>query len=512
MNKDSLIERPDYIPYSELSDWLDSNLCLNELLYPTGNSGSNNNNNNSSSSNNNSSNNFSTVSPLYSTNSTSTSTLTSTGLVGLLSPKYASTVLPTSSYENENSNVSTSSQSDGIYVQDQKPSRTIVSHSSLCNTKPTVIAGCNTTVMYLSIADDLIKNKNSKFDDNNSNSNTDIDNNNSNSSNNINNNIKQRDENLMNVSDGGGGNSNGSGNSSERGGGGSGLYNSQSSSQSLLQSKKSTNSLSSVMSVSDQEILEQDVLGDNTDSNVESDSCMSEGGGNSSNENTSSSNNNNNNFKHSDSDRNNNGVRREKEMKNKIVSVQESCNKSDNEGGGGTGRRRGSNSLGAIETGRKGIGKDRNDADNELDDCESESEVGGEEFSISKPDDGVDELDALKGYSVRRRRRRRAFSVVGLVDLPHLSIISSQGAHMHYLSAYSCVSITNCNDCEIVIGAVSGAIVVHGCERIKLTVACRKLIIQNSLECELHIATLTPSVISGDSRSLSFGENHIHHI
>ena len=123
-------------------------------------------------------------------------------------------------------------------------------------------------------------------------------------------------------------------------------------------------------------------------------------------------------------------------------------------------------------------------------------------YSVTRIEDGVDGLDALKGYSARRRRKKRGASAA---CLPSLSITASQGGYMHFLSAYSCVSITNCSDCEIVVGAVSGAVVLNGCERIKLTVACKKLIVQNSLECDLSVATLSASVIAGDSRSLIFG-------
>jgi hypothetical protein len=59
------------------------------------------------------------------------------------------------------------------------------------------------------------------------------------------------------------------------------------------------------------------------------------------------------------------------------------------------------------------------------------------------------------------------------------------------------------------LGAVRGAVIIQGCERIVLTVACSKLVIQNSLECEINLASLTASVISGDSRSLTFGKSRV---
>ena len=451
LNSDNLVEKTDYIPYSELSEWLDTNLCLNELLYPTNNLGT-----------------FPAATPIYPTNSNSNSA----NLGGLLSPKFSSSVSTTSLYENESTNGNTTNNSDMMYAQDQKPSRTIVSYSTLCQTKPTAIIGCNTTIMFLTTADEMLNNKNGNNNDNN------------------NNNTRQYDENKMSVSEGDGLIIGSGSERSERG-----LYKSQS------QMRKSTASLSSVMSVSDQDQeLDSDAIGENTDSFVESDSAMSEGAGNGSVENASTSNN------HSDSD--NNYGRRNKDSKNKIIGTVESNNSSEGEGGErnerGTGRRFSNNGSGSRAAKRGGErSSERNYADNEID-CELDSE--GEELSVSKPDEGAEELDALKGFSTRRRRKRRASSIGGVGGLPHLSITSSQGAHLHFLSAYSCVSITNCSDCEIVIGAVRGAIIVQGCERIKLTVACRKLVVQNSLECELYVATLSPSVISGDSRSLSFGK------
>ena len=456
LNSDNLVERTDYIPYSELSEWLDTNLCLNELLYPNNNSGS-----------------FSAATPTYPTNSNSSSSSSSMNLGGLLSPKFSSNASTASLYENENTSGSTQNPSDTMFAQDQKPSRTIVSYSTLCQTKPTAIIGCNTTIMFLTTADEILNYKNNNNNDNSNNSST-----------------KQYDENNMSVSEGDGLTV---GNGSER--------NERSLYKSLSQSqlRKSTASLSSIMSVSDQE-LDSDVLGENTDSYVESDGAMSEDAGNGSIENTSIS------INHSDSD--NNYGRRNKDMKNKIVGTIDGNNSSEGEGNErierGTGRRFSNNGNGSRAPKRSSErSSERSDADNEID---RESESEGEEFNVSKPEEGAEELDALKRFSARRRRKRRASSVGGVAGLPHLTITSSQGAHLHFLSAYSCVSVTNCNDCEIVIGAVRGAVIVHGCERIKLTVACRKLVVQNSLECELYVATLSPSVISGDSRSLSFGK------
>ena len=47
--------------------------------------------------------------------------------------------------------------------------------------------------------------------------------------------------------------------------------------------------------------------------------------------------------------------------------------------------------------------------------------------------------------------------------------------------------------------------VVSGCERVRLTVACRKLIVMNCLECELNVSALSSSIMIGDCRAIVFG-------
>jgi hypothetical protein len=76
---------------------------------------------------------------------------------------------------------------------------------------------------------------------------------------------------------------------------------------------------------------------------------------------------------------------------------------------------------------------------------------------------------------------------------------------IYLLSPFTCMTITSCVDCEIVVGAVSGVILMSNCERVHLTATCRKLIVWNSHDCDVRLATLTPTIVSGDSRGLVFG-------
>jgi hypothetical protein len=76
---------------------------------------------------------------------------------------------------------------------------------------------------------------------------------------------------------------------------------------------------------------------------------------------------------------------------------------------------------------------------------------------------------------------------------------------IYLLSPFTCFTITSCVDCEIVVGAVSGVILMSNCERVHLTATSRKLIVWNSHDCDIRLATLTPTIVSGDCRGLVFG-------
>ena len=362
-----------YIPYSEVSEWLDSNLSQNDFSFPTMNA----------------------MSPAYSP------------AMGSVSPRFSQSSSPLGSCEElPNGNGSNSPNAHDLtilpYLLEVRPSRVINTISSLALSKPTVVMGCSTTIIHITVADER-PSINMKSD-------------------------HRTDDNLMNVSDEGRMNKG--------------------------MSRRSTTSLSSAMSLSDQD---QDIGGDNTDSYVESDGAMSEG---------------------------------------------LSADPTSEAVLGPTGAVAGDKHRLRKPDLPGGRNSDKSNADIESDDRDSDSGGEGESYSVTRVEDGVDGLDALKGYSARRRRKNKGASAG---CLPSLSVTASQGGYMHFLSAYSCVSITNCSDCEIVVGAVSGAVVLNSCERIKLTVACKKLIVQNCLECDLSVATLSASVIAGDSRSLIFG-------
>lgn len=111
----------------------------------------------------------------------------------------------------------------------------------------------------------------------------------------------------------------------------------------------------------------------------------------------------------------------------------------------------------------------------------------------------------LLEHSTSLQQRPHATLLHEIINLPQLFANYCLKSRIYALSAYYSASITGCSDCEIVLGAVFGAVIVSGCERVKVTAACRKLIVMNCLECEFQVATLTPSIIVGDCRSIVIG-------
>lgn len=92
--------------------------------------------------------------------------------------------------------------------------------------------------------------------------------------------------------------------------------------------------------------------------------------------------------------------------------------------------------------------------------------------------------------------------------LPQLHIEACTGATILLLAPFSTATVSNCVNCEIVIGAVSRVVHVIGCEGVKLTVASGKIMIRNCRDCVFSSASLSQIVISGDSRGLAFGPHN----
>lgn len=93
--------------------------------------------------------------------------------------------------------------------------------------------------------------------------------------------------------------------------------------------------------------------------------------------------------------------------------------------------------------------------------------------------------------------------------LPQLFVNYCFRSHLYLISPYYSASIVGCSNSDIIIGAVYGTIIVSGCDRMKLSGACRKLILVNCVDCEFSIATLSPTIIEGDCRNLIIGPHNL---
>lgn len=89
--------------------------------------------------------------------------------------------------------------------------------------------------------------------------------------------------------------------------------------------------------------------------------------------------------------------------------------------------------------------------------------------------------------------------------LPHLLIKGCTRATLYFLSPFSSAMIVDCMDCEIILGPMAGLAVLSNCVKCKISLICRKLLVKSCVDCTFFLASLAPSLIQGDSRSLHFG-------
>ena len=124
-----------------------------------------------------------------------------------------------------------------------------------------------------------------------------------------------------------------------------------------------------------------------------------------------------------------------------------------------------------------------------------------------KDSSGLSDIETEKGSSMGDREKPSMDVLVsgGQSDLPHLVIKGCTRSALYFLSPFSSASIIDCHDCEIIVGPVSGVVILSGCVKTKLSVLCRKLIVKSSFDCIFYLGTLSPTLINGDSHSLRFG-------
>lgn len=142
-----------------------------------------------------------------------------------------------------------------------------------------------------------------------------------------------------------------------------------------------------------------------------------------------------------------------------------------------------SSSAAALNTMKKSLAEDRMSMDTQ------EEEEDLSEYENNEEKEWTDAFPSMDSLSC----------------LPICWISDCSQTSLYLLCPYSSVTISNCQDVTIVLGAVGGAVVCQNCERVRISVACRKLVVSNCVDCEYNIATLTASIISSDCENLSFG-------
>lgn len=135
--------------------------------------------------------------------------------------------------------------------------------------------------------------------------------------------------------------------------------------------------------------------------------------------------------------------------------------------------------------------------------------VEGSSAAFSYEEFGDSKYDLSHDYKFRDLMQTEGINHPKLEQtLPQLFLSYYNRSKIYMISPYYGATITGCMDSDILIGAVYGAVIVNGCERVRLTVACRRLVVINCLECEFQVATLSPTVIIGDCRNLTIGPHN----
>jgi len=88
--------------------------------------------------------------------------------------------------------------------------------------------------------------------------------------------------------------------------------------------------------------------------------------------------------------------------------------------------------------------------------------------------------------------------------LHDVHVTDCSDAHIYLLQPFEHATISACTNCTIVVGAVAGLLHMVDCERIKITSAARRVLINNCFDLSHFIFTPSPSLLVGDNRSCQF--------
>lgn len=134
-----------------------------------------------------------------------------------------------------------------------------------------------------------------------------------------------------------------------------------------------------------------------------------------------------------------------------------------------------------------------------MDEINTSSHIPRTEYISHSQMDMLDPSAESELYNMLSKNDRSEFI------LPPIYLNSCVNARLYLLSPYHSASIKNCSDSDIVIGAVYGAVTISNCESLRVSVACRKLLIFNCVNCVFNLATLTTTIIAGDSKGVIIG-------
>jgi Tubulin binding cofactor C len=109
--------------------------------------------------------------------------------------------------------------------------------------------------------------------------------------------------------------------------------------------------------------------------------------------------------------------------------------------------------------------------------------------------------DASSGASEASGEPQMANAFMSNIRLHDAVISDCTDVHMYLLQPFEHVTIAACTGCTIVVGAVAGMLHVVDCEKTKITVAGRRVLVSNSCDVILNVFTPSPPLLVGDNRT-----------
>jgi len=93
----------------------------------------------------------------------------------------------------------------------------------------------------------------------------------------------------------------------------------------------------------------------------------------------------------------------------------------------------------------------------------------------------------------------------------HLRITNCSDSFIYILGPFRSVTVVGCINCTVVLGAVARTAFIQSCERLRLSVAARRIRINSCVDSTLYLWTATPPLYLGDNHGIVLAPHNLHY-